>query len=89
MKRTAERELAAWKGRTDRKPLIVRGARQVGKTYLVEAFGKEHLPSLLTVNLEQKEDLHSLFNRMEATRIVQELSLYFNQPIEAGRTSWH
>ena len=58
----------------------------MGKTYLVEAFGKEHLPSLLTVNLEQKEDLHSLFNRMEATRIVQELSLYFNQPIEPGST---
>ena len=66
--------------------MIVRGARQVGKTYLVEAFGRDHFPSLLTVNLEQKEDLHSLFNRMEATRIVQELSLYFNQPIEPGRT---
>jgi hypothetical protein len=66
--------------------LIVRGARQVGKTYLVEAFGKDHLPSLLTVNLEQKEDLHALFNRMEPNRIVQELSLYFNQPIEPGRT---
>jgi predicted AAA+ superfamily ATPase len=75
-----------WKDRADRRPLIVRGARQVGKTYLVEAFGEKHFPSLLTVNLEQKEDLHSLFNRMEATRIVQELSLYFNQPIEPCRT---
>ncbi len=76
----------AWKDRAGRKPLIVRGARQVGKTYLVEAFGKEHFPSLLTVNLEQKEDLHSLFDRMETSQIVQELSLYFNQPIEPGRT---
>ena len=86
MKRATEKELVAWKDRADRKPLIVRGARQVGKTYLVEAFGEGHFPSLLTVNLEQKEDLHSLFNRMEAPRIVQELSLYFNQPIEPGRT---
>lgn len=86
MKRTAEKELVAWKGRAGRKPLIVRGARQVGKTYLVEAFGEEHFPPLLTVNLEQKEDLHSLFDRMEPTRIVQELSLYFNQTIEPGRT---
>ncbi len=58
----------------------------MGKTYLVETFGESHFPSLVTVNLEQKEDLHSLFNRMESTRIVQELSLYFNQPIEPGRT---
>ena len=86
MKRDAEIELVAWTDRADRKPLIVRGARQVGKTYLVEVFGKAHFPSVLTVNLEQKEDLHSLFDRMEATRIVQELSLYFNQPIEPGRT---
>ncbi|NQT94035.1 MAG: ATP-binding protein [Lentisphaerae bacterium] len=86
MKRAAEKELLAWKDRADRKPLIVRGARQVGKTYLVEAFGEEHFPSLLTVNLEQKEDLHSLFSRMEPARIVQELSLYFNQPVEPGRT---
>jgi len=84
--RTTEEELVEWKDRAGRKPLIVRGARQVGKTYLVEAFGKEHFSSLLTVNLEQKEDLHSLFDRMEATQIVQELSLYFNQPIEPGRT---
>jgi predicted AAA+ superfamily ATPase len=66
VKRIAENELVAWKDRADRRPLIVRGARQVGKTYLVEDFGKEHFPSVLTVNLEQKEDLHSLFTRMEA-----------------------
>lgn len=60
MKRTAEKELLAWKDGADRKPLIVRGARQVGKTYLVEAFGEGYLPPLLTVNLEQKEGLHSL-----------------------------
>ncbi len=86
MRRIAENELVAWKNRADRKPLVVRGARQVGKTYLVEAFGKAHFPSVLTVNLEQQEDLHSLFNRMEAERIVQELSLYFNQQIQPGRT---
>ncbi|MCB1069669.1 MAG: ATP-binding protein [Kiritimatiellae bacterium] len=86
MRRTAEKELVAWKDRAGRKPLIVRGARQVGKTYLVEAFGEEYFPALLTVNLEQKEDLHSMFNSMEAERVVQELSLYFNQPIKPGRT---
>jgi predicted AAA+ superfamily ATPase len=86
MKRLAENDLIAWKDRAARKPLIVRGARQVGKTFLVEAFGKQHFPAVLTVNLEQKEDLHALFTRMEARRIVQELSLYFNQPIMPGQT---
>lgn len=85
MKRLAESELAAWKDRSDRMPLIVRGARQVGKTYLVEAFGRQCFESVLTVNLEQKDDLHTLFSRFEARRIVQELSLYFNQPVVPGR----
>lgn len=86
MKRTAEKDLLAWKDRPDRKPLIVRGARQVGKTYLVEAFGHGHFETTLTVNLERRDDLHALFDRMEPGRIVQELGLYFNQPITPGRT---
>ena len=86
MKRTAENELRAWKDRSDRKPLIVRGARQVGKTYLVEAFGQSHFEAILTVNLERRDDLHAVFDRLEPRRIVQELGLYFNQPILPGRT---
>ena len=86
MKRYAENELLAWKNRGGRKPLIVRGARQVGKTYLVEAFGKKSFDSVLTVNLEQKVDLHRLFDRMEAKHIVEELCLYFNQSIIPGKT---
>jgi len=40
----------------------------------------------LTVNLEQKDDLHRLFNRMEPNHIVQELSLYFDKSIVPGKT---
>ncbi len=86
MKRTVENELIAWKSRSGRKPLVVRGARQVGKTFLVETFGKKYFESVLTVNLEQKDDLHPLFERMEAKRIIQELGLYFNQTIIPGKT---
>ncbi|MFZ4778552.1 MAG: AAA family ATPase, partial [Terrimicrobiaceae bacterium] len=78
MKRSAENELISWKTRIGRKPLVIRGARQVGKTYLVETFGRSCFESVLTVNLEQKDELHTLFNRMDAKHIVQELSLYFN-----------
>lgn len=86
MKRQQERHLELWKNRADRKPLIVRGARQVGKTHLVEAFGHRCFESVLTVNLEQKEVLHRLFDEMEPQRIVQELGLYFNQSIVPSKT---
>jgi uncharacterized protein len=86
MRRGAEIGLEAWKNRADRKPLVVRGARQVGKTFLVEAFGRRCFDSVLSVNLEQKESLHRLFEGMEPQRIVQELGLYFNQSIVLGKT---
>jgi uncharacterized protein len=86
MKRQSEKDLDAWKGRVDRKPLIVRGARQVGKTFLVEDFGRRCFESVLTVNLEQKETLHRLFEGMEPQRIIQELGLYFNQSVVPGKT---
>ncbi len=70
----------------DRKPLVVRGARQVGKTFLIEAFGRRCFDSVLTVNLEQKEVLHRLFEGMDPQRIVQELGLYFNQSVVPGKT---
>lgn len=86
MKRNLENELKAWQERIERKPLIVRGARQVGKTYLIEAFGKSHFESVLTINLEQKEMLHRLFDGMDPRQIVQELELYYNQPIVPEKT---
>jgi predicted AAA+ superfamily ATPase len=86
VKRSAENELISWKTRIGRKPLVIRGARQVGKTYLVETFGRSCFESVLTVNLEKKDELHALFNRMDAKHIVQELSLYYNQPIVPDKT---
>jgi uncharacterized protein len=84
--RDAYIDLLDWKCRLDRKPLLVRGARQVGKTFLVEAFGHQEFESVLTVNLEQKEALHRLFACMDPHRIVQELGLYFNQSVVPGKT---
>ncbi|MDY0169553.1 MAG: AAA family ATPase [Thermoguttaceae bacterium] len=86
MERLAEAELAAWKGRADRKPLVVRGARQVGKTFLVEAFGHRCFDSVVTVNLEQNELLHPIFEGMNPLQITQELGLYYNQSITPGKT---
>lgn len=48
--------LVAWKNRPGRKPLVIRGARQVGKTYAVKCFAKEHFEDLIYINLERSED---------------------------------
>ena len=61
MKRSIEKELKAWKERGDRKPLLVRGARQVGKTFVIEKFGKEHFESLVTLNFEEMKELKASF----------------------------
>jgi hypothetical protein len=52
LKRIAELSLSEWRDRPGRKPLVLRGARQVGKTYLVEHRGAEHFGSVVTVDLE-------------------------------------
>lgn len=55
MKRDVEKQLIEWKAKDARTPLIIRGARQVGKSYTVENFGKTHFQQLLIVNFEERE----------------------------------
>ena len=74
MKRFIADRLLAWKTSDRRKPLILRGARQVGKTYSVEAFGREQFEQVLTVDLEKNPGLHDVFARdLDPIRIVSEL----------------
>jgi uncharacterized protein len=61
MKRTAEQYLTEWLMRTGRKPLILRGARQVGKTTLVENWAKSRFESILKIDLERDYDMRDLF----------------------------
>lgn len=75
MKRNAEVFLSDWQQRAGRKPLVLRGARQVGKTYLVEHWGREHFRSVLTVDLERERDLHGLFANSDPKRLLEELAL--------------
>lgn len=60
MLRDASQQLLTWKNSRDRKPLLLQGARQVGKTYLLKAFGAEHFPKLHVLNFEDTR-LHTLF----------------------------
>lgn len=86
LERKATAYLRDWHSRETRKPLVIRGARQVGKTRLVERFGQDSFASAVTVDLEQHDELHSLFDRGDPEGIVEELSLYFGEPIIPGTT---
>lgn len=54
-------ELVAWKDRDDRKPLILLGARQVGKTYILKEFGKRYYKNVAYINCDNNEQAAGLF----------------------------
>ncbi len=87
MKRQLFKKLIAWKNRSDRKPLLLQGARQVGKTYLVKQFGKEEYKDLIYLNFEQDNELDILFsNKLEPEDLIEKISLYFGRKIVAKDT---
>ncbi len=65
---------------------MLRGARQVGKTFLVEHWGQQHFRSVLTIDLEREHELHSLFSQSDPVRMLEELALLKGQPVTAGET---
>ncbi len=81
MERLIENYLLNWKNKLGRKPLILRGARQVGKTYSINHFGKNHFKYFLHLNLERYGNLSSLFKTNDPKLIIAELSAYFSVPI--------
>ena len=82
MKRFIEESLLEWKKSDRRKPLIVRGARQVGKTYSIKKFGKSIFSRLITVDLEKERNFHSIFEAdLNPTRIISELEVFLNKKI--------
>jgi len=87
MKRIATEHLKMWKERDDRKPLIIRGARQVGKTWLMKEFGKDFYESALYFNFDEEDDLKSIFeSNKNPQRIIELLGLIRGTKIEAGKT---
>ncbi|MCG2678279.1 AAA family ATPase, partial [bacterium] len=61
MKRNIWNNLIKWKNKKDRKPLILKGARQVGKTYILQAFGKECFSQVHYLNFEKYKQLSGIF----------------------------
>lgn len=76
MERDAMQQLVAWRDNPARKPLIVQGARQVGKTWLINEFGRIHFRDVAYFHLLYDETASSIFNdRLDPTRIMDALSL--------------
>lgn len=74
MKRTAIKQLYQWKESHDRKPLIILGARQVGKTWLMQEFAKEAYPKCAYINFEDNDMLRGLFEHdFDIPRIINSL----------------
>jgi predicted AAA+ superfamily ATPase len=88
MYRKLIQQLIKWKQDKDRKPLILEGARQTGKTYLLKHFGKEHYENIAYINMENApEKLVELFEgSINPTRIVQQLELLFGFAIKPAKT---
>ena len=83
MKRKVTESLNDWKSSANRKPLILRGARQVGKTYILKEFGMAAFPRCHYVNFEKDERLGRIFEQdLKPDRILDELQFYLDQLID-------
>jgi hypothetical protein len=87
LKRLIDDRLVEWKGGTRRKPLIIRGGRQVGKTWAVEQLGRAHFTRCVKIDLEKRPDLHAIFQgNLESRGLLAELALAAGEHIKAGET---
>ncbi|NTW69746.1 MAG: ATP-binding protein [Chlorobiaceae bacterium] len=87
MFRFIDNDLRRWQESSRRKPLILRGARQVGKTWSLKEFGKNRFESLVLVDLERNQPLRKLFDGdLKATRICADLEVILQQKITPGKT---
>lgn len=82
MERLILKKLIEWKNSKNRKPLILKGARQVGKTYILKQFGKENYNGVAYFNFDHDEDLYNLFvNTKDPKRILEQLSFLYGKAI--------
>lgn len=87
MRRKITDKLLKWKNNEERMPLIIIGARQVGKTYSALEFGKVNYDSTVYCNMEDSAELASIFERtLDPSRIIRELEAFSAQKIMPGRT---
>ena len=86
MKRKIYKELLLWKDSPNRKPLIVNGARQVGKTYILQEFGSREYENVAYINCDNNPALEGLFFDYDVQRIVRNISAFTGISVQPGKT---
>lgn len=87
IRREIIRSFKQWKDSSDRKPILLKGARQIGKTWAMETFGKECFEYCVKFDFDRQPELKSIFQATkDPLRIINELALYCNSPIYPDRT---
>ena len=87
IKRDISDYLIRWKDSPHRKPILLEGARQIGKTWVMESFGADHFEYYAKFDFDRQPELKSVFSTSKRPeRILKELALYTDVPIEAGKT---
>lgn len=87
MRRYIKEQLIEWKNRKDKKPLILKGARQVGKTYILKEFGQEQYENVAYFNFDHDEALKELFvTTKDPKRILEQLVFVTGKAIEPQKT---
>ena len=82
LRRTAMEKLVAWKSSDERKPMVLKGARQVGKTWLMKEFGKNYYKSFVYFNFDEEDELKSIFEtNKNPQRIIELLSMIAGEKI--------
>ncbi|HLP62363.1 MAG TPA: AAA family ATPase [Candidatus Deferrimicrobium sp.] len=86
MKRDIDNVLLTWKNDPQRRPLLVRGARQVGKSYSITQFGQKEFSNLTIINFEQRPEFKTCFNTLNPKEIIGTISLLSKNDITPGKT---
>ncbi len=87
MYRNAMSDLIRWKEKQNKKPLIIQGARQVGKTWLMKKFGETYYDNMVYINFDNNNQMTSLFDSdYDVERIINGIEIYANQKIDTGNT---
>ena len=87
MRRNAIEYLIRWKNDEERKPMVLKGARQVGKTWIMKEFGKNHYDNFVYFNFDEEDELKSIFEtNKNPKRIIELLSMIAEEKIHPEKT---
>ena len=87
MERSLMSDLLAWYQKTNRKPLIIRGARQVGKTWLMQEFGSRYFKQVVYINFDREKRLHDFLEEsIEPKRLLTAFEAISGKTIHAQDT---